>query len=456
MNSAFVPKLWRSGGQASALTGDGAGVREITVSIWPMVAVLYALLLPREIRLQVGELQFFADRLALVAALPFIIRKLMDGAVRFVLPDFLVLLSGAWMIGAMIYHYGLADGLQRGGSVAIDATIGYYLARITFRRLTDFRRVLILFSPGLLVAGLLVTAESLLQRPFVTMWAESTFGRLPLALGQDARPTLESAIQFRSGLMRASGPFSHPILAGLFLASQLTLYALSGIRGWPRTIGIAASFMAFFTVSSAALLSLMIGLAGIAFEYLTRVARGITWRLALNILIFFLLVIQLTANSGVAGILGRMTFNPETAYFRTLIWEFGTLSVQNYPFFGIGFNQYERPIWMVTGSIDAHWLLLAMRFGIIPALGFLVASISAVAALSRASTKVSLDDRRFYRGIAISLTAMVIGMFSVTLWGAVLSWFNVLLGACVGCAQHSYRDLARLRLTATRRTAVIR
>ena len=413
--------------------------REVPVALWPIVLVIYATLLPREMRVELGGLMFFADRIGLVLILPYVIKKLMEGAIRFVLPDFLVLFAGMWMITAMMVNYGFADGLRRGGSLALDSSVGYFLARISFRSLTNIRKVLILIAPGMFAVGMIIMVESVTRREIIEPFAEQVFGKLPLFVGGEAVGFIDRDAQIRLGLMRAKGPFQHPILAGLYLATLVGLYNLSGIRGWPRWLGNIAGLCAFFTASSAALLALALSYFLVAFERFHRMFKELNWRLLIFAGAMVILIIEIFSDSGFISVLSRYaTLNPATAYYRQLVWTFGVESVLNHPWFGIGFASYERPDWMTSGTVDAHWLLVAMRFGLPAAIALLLAVVLALVALGRASTRISGVDQGFYRGIATSLFVMALFMFTVTLWGGMLSWFNLLIGACVSCAQHSY------------------
>lgn len=415
--------------------------RENAVPLWPVILVIYAAMLPREIRLEIGSLTFFADRIALLAVLPFIVRRMMAGAMRPVVADGLVLAAGLWMIAVMIGHYGLADGLQRGGSLALDSTIGYYLARVSFRSLQDVRRVLIAISPGLFIAGLAVAIESITHQAIIRPISRNLFGELPAWVGGEIAGLQQSKELVRLGLMRGWGPFDHPIHAGLFLAVCAPLYLTSAIRGWPRNLGNIASLFSFFSLSSAALLALVLGYALVALDKVQRHVRELSWTLIIGAGSAAVLTVQYISNSGVPALIVRhLTLDSSTAYYRQLIWQYGAATVTRHPFAGIGFSDYERPAWMVTGSVDAHWLLMAMRFGLFPAVAFLMATLLALVALSRASVSMPPLDRRFSRGIAISLFVMALSMFSVALWGGPLSWFNVLLGTCMTCSQFGQRS----------------
>ena len=61
---------------------------------------------------------------------------------------------------------------------------------------------------------------------------------------------------------------------------------------------------------------------------------------------------------------------------RVHIWHYGTPSVLNYPIFGTGFNDWERPSWM-GGSIDNFWFVCAVRYGI-PGFLFMAAGFLSV------------------------------------------------------------------------------
>lgn len=429
-----------AGPAAASLVEPAAGRwTTVQVSIWPVIVMIYATLLPREIRFSVSGLEFYADRIGLIIALPWVIKKLIDGAIKFVLPDFLMVFTGLWMIASMITHYGVGGGLASGGSLAMDATIGYFLARISFRSLTDIRRALILLAPGFFIIGLIMMVESLSHNLIIRPAMESIFGALPIYLGADA-VAADLRTFVRLGLLRAYGPFVHPIVGGLYLASLLAIYGFSGIKGWPRILGIVAALFSFFTVSSAAIAALGLSIFLMTYEHLQQRVRELNWPYLFALVAAAWLVVDFLSNSGALNVLIRViSLDPATAYFRLLIWDFAGDSVWYHPWFGVGFAAYARPAWMVSESIDAHWLLLAVRFGLPAAIAQGAAVLVAVWALAHSSSMASGPDRLFYRGLAISVAVFAIMMFTVTLWGGTLSWFNLLLGGAVACAQRSYR-----------------
>lgn len=442
MASLPVDQSKEAAGEGPASPPAARRHKDVRVALWPVMVVLYAMLLPREVRLSLGGFEFYADRIGLLIVLPYVLRKLMQGAIRFVLPDLLVLFAGVWMLVSMLVHYGVTPGLERGGSAALDSTVGYFLARISFRSLTDMRRALFLLLPGVMVVALSITVESITHRPFIRPLAAQIFGPLPLFEGSSGEVYRQNLNMVRMGLYRARGPFEHAIHAGLFIASLVGIYNLAGLRGYPRLFANLVAPLAFFTVSSAALLGLALGYSLIAFEFIQRHVRELSWRLLVVAGVVFIILIETVSDSGVIGLTSRyLTFSAQTAFYRQLIWDFGMQTLANSPWFGIGFSEYERPDWMVSNSVDSHWLLLALRFGSPAALAILAAVIIALLGLSRASMSVPRADQLFYRGIAISLFVLATMMFTVYLWGGIAMWFTIMLGACVACSQRSYKAI---------------
>src|SRR3546814_13280900 len=113
-------------------------------------------------------------------------------------------------------------------------------------------------------------SESVARAPLVRPAMASIFGALPFYYGGEEVADLTLAPSFRFGLLRAAGPFSHAILAGLFLASLLPIYAMSGIRGWPKKSGVLVSLLGVLSWSSAAILGLLIGAGLVAYDWLQR------------------------------------------------------------------------------------------------------------------------------------------------------------------------------------------
>ncbi|MEL7444646.1 MAG: hypothetical protein AAGK02_02400 [Pseudomonadota bacterium] len=403
--------------------------RVALASILPVVVLFYAALLPQEIRFSLLEQQFYPYRIAIFGLLPWVFFRLGQGEMRWNVWDVVFLIGSAWIIISLMAVYNPATGLRRGGAAVLDAFMPYLVTRLCIRSTTDLRRILVMIVPGVFLAGSAVMAESLLQRPIVRPIFSDIFG--PLARMEDGVTTSSQFItEKRLGLMRATGPFAHPILGGVFLASLLPLFWASGVRSWPLYAGLFAGVCSFFSLSSAAFLSLLIAGSLLTFDYVQRITSFVSWRLFIPGLAALLAAIHIASPSGIVAILVRYTLNPQTGRFRTLIWEYGTASVERHPWVGIGFQEYVRLRWMVP-SVDNHFLLLAIRHGLVTPVLFFLVSVVGVAMLALASRGKPEPERRFLVGIAICLFAFVIVSFTTSFFGGAQTWFYMMIGVAI-------------------------
>jgi len=399
------------------------------VSLLPLLLLFYATLLPPEVRLNLLGQTLYAPRIVTLLLLPWIIRKLAMGRLQIRLPDYLVFVAAIWMIVSLIAFYDFSTGIIRGSALAFDVVAGYLIARLSIRNGTDFLRFLILIIPGVLAVGLIMMTESITHRHIIRYLAADLFGPLAVYVdGNEIGLMSEFRTEIRLGLMRAGGPFSHPILGGLFLASMLPIYFNSGLRRWPLWIGIALGFFAIFSGSSAAILALIISAGLLGYDWVQKRVELLDWRKFLIAATAALTGLHLVSQNGLISFLLRYTLDPQTGQFRLLIWEYGVRSVQKHPLIGIGYTDYERALWMPP-TVDNHWLMLGIRHGLITPVLLALAVGLIILRLSRMSRNQSEIGRRFYVGIAISLAVFAIMGFTVAFFGSVQYWFYILLGA---------------------------
>lgn len=413
------------------------------MALLPLLLLFYSCLLPPEIRLTLGGQTIYAPRLISMLLLPISMYALFQGRVRFNWGDALVLVGSLWMIVSFIALYGPSEGTLRGSGLVIDVLFPFLIARTSIKDIQDLRRVFVLLVPGLAVVAGFLAIESLSHKFIVRPLAMQIFGALPSAgVGPTSGGMTTLWVEYRLGMMRAYGPFSHPILGGVTMSSLLAPFFLSKLRGWPWTIGCLTALSGIFSTSSAVYLVLIISVAAIAFDYAQRQAQIPAWKYLIVVSIVLIGLIELTSNSGVAGITARLTINPQSAYFRRLIWEFGSQSVINHPLFGIGYEEYERAAWMGGTSVDHYWLLLAMRHGVVTSFCLLGASVYILLRVGGAGTHASEADRQFCVGIAIALFAFVLSGFTVALFGSAQAWFFAFLGAAATVSDVTRRNAA--------------
>lgn len=397
--------------------------------VLPVALLIYATFLPPEARLVLAGQNLYAPRIVGFLLIPFLLRQLVAHPPQWRFFDALFFISLTWILISFSAAYGVFDGILRGGALVLDIFLPYVIARAFVQDLNDLRRLLILIAPGAILVGFSLLAESLSGQFLVRPLFADFFGPIASYEGGDASGTFALRVDYRLGLLRAYGPFPHPIHAGLFMASMLPLYASSGLRGWPVVVGVTAALFAAFSGSSAAYLSFFIAFVLLAYDRIQERVEAATWPIFILGSSVVLLAAELLSKNGVIAIIARATINPQSASYRRLIWEYGTQSVANHPWLGIAFADYQRLPWM-GASVDHYWLLLAIRHGVLVPTALLLMALIILVSLSRQIPSLGLADRRFATGLIIAIFLMIVLGATVAFAGSVLCLFFLLLGAC--------------------------
>ncbi len=406
----------------------GAGFRPRAASrsnVMVAVVLLYTLLLPTQFNVTIADVYLSPFRVYLIGASLYVFAGALRQSMRFTVPDLLVLLATAWITVASYMTSGsLATAAIIGGSHAVDIGLSYFVARATIQTPDDLRRFLIMIAPGVGVVGVTVALEAVTHTLIMQRIAGALTG-MPIPRRLDVR----------LGLMRGFGPFPHPILAGICLGSLWPIYLLSGVRGWPRMAGLAGALGGVFSMSSAAMLALVVGGLLVVYDWISERIGNLSWRVFLAFAAVLYGVVELTTQSGFYNLLIRYaSLNTTSAYNRVLIWRFGTRNIANNPWFGIGYSDWERPDWMHSDSFDHFWLILSLRFGIAVTVLLLGATLLGIAMIALRSRNMAAHDARLLRGVAVSMAVFALGLNSVSLWMSSLAWFFMLLGIMVSLA----------------------
>lgn len=407
--------------------------------IMPALLLVYAAILPTEIRFNVLDQNIYLPRLVGFFMLPVVFFRVVRGSFTPHFCDVAVLAAAFWMITAFIVYYGPSEGLLRGAALALDTAIPYFIARTSFHSLSDIRRLLVLVAPVLFLAGLTMLIEIFADRHIVKSAFESIFGERAAYEGGLEVARVDRMGDRRLGVLRAKGPFPHPILAGLFIISFLPLYLNSGLRKWPFWVGTAAALFSIFSVSSAAFIGIFLNVGLLIVDRLHKTTTFVSWKAVIPASIGLLVAANMATTQGIIPFLTQFTLSPQTAYFRRLTWDYGMASVLENPWFGIGFQEIERLSWMPE-TVDNHWLLIAIRYGVFPALVLILVALYGVYALARASGRHTEMDRNLIVGMAISLFTFTLLGFSVAFFGGSKAWFYMMVGMAITCsAMHSLR-----------------
>lgn len=405
---------------------------QITASLRDVIVpllLIYTILLPADLAPQIGGLVLPPYRIAILVLAPFAISQMLKHKDRPTLPDILIFAGSLWGFCAMLMTSSIVEGLEGGGSFALDGLGSYFIGRAYITDVRKLRTLLIFLLPGMLIIGGIMAIEAISHRMIIA----PLFGA-PESTG------------VRLGLMRAKAVFPHPIAAGLFMGSLLSLYFLSHIRLPLRILGTIAALTAVFAGSSAAYLMTAILLLLILYRsFFTDLLRT---RERLGYLViaaaFVFVFLELATGRGAIRFLIQFTLDPQTGYFRLLIWTHGTASVANNPWFGIGNAPLPRPDWMIRETIDNHWLFLAVRYGLPTGMLTLGSVIAAVWHCVVGNRRLNGFDRATTSGAVFALIALTLVAWTVALWANHFAWYMLLVGVVAALGNQLPRSPARI------------
>lgn len=395
----------------------------------PLPVILFFLLILFPIEFNLGGLFMTGPRvLILVLIVPACLRLVTGQLGRILLTDVLFFLFAIWNIFTL-FRNNPGQALSFGGSVALEMFGGYMLGRAYVKNPADFARTcIVLFS------------IIIITLPFALY--ESRTGIAPIPTIISGIPFLDSVNDFyndlagrRLGLERSQVVFNHPIHYGLFCSTAFSL-AFVGFKGilsqWARILlAFAVLLGVFFSLSSGAILPVVVQASLIFWAWAFRFVRS-RWLIFGGVCVLLYIAIDSISNrTPLVVLLDYATFSSHNAYWRMMIFEWGMKNVWANPFWGIGLNDWERPWFMRSGSMDNFWLVNAVRYGI---LGFLLVAIGFALVYVRVMFR-NLDSHdaiwSFRRAWVITLASLFLTLCTVHVWATAQAYVFFLFGAGV-------------------------
>jgi hypothetical protein len=403
---------------AAALPGRGVGR---VAPAWPVWIYLFTVFF--QIGFQIGPLTLTSLRLFLmVMIVPLYVNLLSGRYGRVYATDILFPLYILWTAIAIEVN-NPGQTIELVGSTGVEFLGGYVMARAFIRTPEAFEaliRVLLIF---VVLTAPLAIFETLTGRPLL----------VELIRGMGFNSVGNVQIEKRMGLERVQLSFAHPIHYGLFCSTVfgLTFVALKGsLSTAARYAGSAVVLLCVFvSLSSGALLALVLQVMLIVWATVFARMKA-RWYLLLGLTAVAYVVIDLLSNrTPIEVFMSYATFSAHNAYWRSLIFEWGMKNVWANPIFGIGLNEWVRPFYMYSGSMDNFWLLQTVRHGI-P--GFLLLATGYILGLALVMRRDFSADPRL-RQIRLSWVIVFFGMTftlsTVAIWTNIFSFVFFLYGA---------------------------
>jgi hypothetical protein len=157
---------------------------------------------------------------------------------------------------------------------------------------------------------------------------------------------------------------------------------------------------------------------------------GKAWILLLILAAIAYVLIDLLSNrTPIRVFFSYATFSPHTAYWRGIIFDWGMRNVWANPLFGLGLNDWVRPSFMSSGSMDNFWLVMAVRYGI-P--GFLTIAAGYAIAMWRVGRCDFSGDAAMIllrRAWMFTFLGLTFTLCTVHIWTSLYSYVFFLFGA---------------------------
>jgi hypothetical protein len=320
------------------------------------------------------------------------------------------------MIVASLSSVGVA-ALSSAGGDALDFLGGYLIARAFFFErlaLDTFIRVLKVFA---VIAIILAMADSISGRLIV-------HDTMAAIVGASVWP--EAGL--RNSMVRAASTFDHAILFGVFcaLTAAILLYWEQGLLRRSFAVGICV-LGCLLSLSSAAIMTVSIVLAAYTYD---RLMGRHSWRWGAFWIVISALgfAFCMVATDPLGWVISHLTLDPQTGYFRMMIWDAAFTYIAQAPLTGYAYELFHNDI--IDGSVDSIWLLHSLRFGVPMFILFFLTNVAAFFPSKRGSRNGADDD---YMGRMRRAFTLVLLMFMFT--GLTVHFWNYMWmfwGLCIG------------------------
>ncbi|PPQ38931.1 hypothetical protein SAMN06265338_101934 [Rhodoblastus acidophilus] len=391
-----------------------AGPRRLMVN----ALVLMGLVIPGwEAQVHVAGAKMTAGRLGVtLLVIPALVLLFRRGR-RLMAADLAALLTALWMIGAAASVGGFGE-LASPAAESLQFLFGYLVGRAFYfapATLDAFMRILL----GLTFAMVAIAiAERLTNRWLAHDAAAALFG------GSALTPVS------RDGAIRATATLDHPIQFGVFCALVNALVLLWARNGAQRAaLSLLCLVGCLTSQSSAALMAFALGSAAYAYD---RLLPNLTarWRLFWGLVGAALCVLFVLVEHPIGWIVSHLTLDPESGFFRMIIWDRALAKIDENPLTGYAFNLLNDPI--LDSTVDCVWLVEALRYGAPAILLLAWANIAAVWPARRRGFEdddaAAVTDRRLNLGFAIVLLLFMFSSITVHFW----NYMWIFWALCIG------------------------
>lgn len=407
-------------------TASAGGVRPVETVKLPLVVWVYLFAVVIPIGVSLGPLVLTGLRvLLLVMILPLMFGLFTGKYGKIIATDVLFLLHIGWATVALAAN-NPGQVVEQVGSVGMEFLGGYALGRAYIRTREDF---------AALTKALIVVVLAMLPLALIETLTGRTLMVEALRKVPGIRTVAISVQEDRFGLDRVQLGFAHPIHFGLFcsVVFSLCFVAMEGTFGEARRwlIAFIVGAMGFLALSSGALLAIALQCGLIAWAMIFAKVEKRWWILFALFVLAYIAIDLLSNRKPIQVFMSYATFSAHTAYWRALIFEWGMKNVWANPILGLGLNDWIRPWFMHSGSMDNFWLVMAVRYGI-PGFVFVTAGyILVVYHVMRRNFSGDETLTVYRRAWVFTFLGLSFTLCTVHVWTSIYSFVFFMLGAGV-------------------------
>lgn len=376
--------------------------------ITALLVLLFAI--PSAQRVVILSLDFSFIRIAILAGL---LRAIVKGDTRSFRLSTTDKVAVLWMFWGLISYfllYGNIQALVTRTGYMIEAVGAYFIGRIYVRSWNDMRKVALFIG----YASVPVLALFLIERS-TGKNVFSVFGGIP------------EITLVREGKLRCQGPFSHPIMAGLFWATILpwlaVLWARNDYKKHLLLLFIISSILIIInTASSTPTMAIILCAMGLSFFPYRRLMPMVRWTFIIG-----LIAAQILMEKGAAHLIARANIvGGSTGWHRYYLidesinhfnewWLVGTWSTRHW---GLGLQ-----------DVTNQYILEGVRSGFLGMLIFIVFIFSLFNKIGESINKSKdNNDRWIFWGSGVVLFIHLFSFLSAAYFGQMVASFFLFCG----------------------------
>jgi hypothetical protein len=184
----------------------------------------------------------------------------------------------------------------------------------------------------------------------------------------------------------------------------------------------------FLSLSSGAILAVTLQAMLLGWSLVASFVRR-KWTTLLIVAILAYVAVDLASTrTPLQVFMSKLTFSPHNAFYRKAANAAAWQNILNNPLFGLGLKSWQRPGWMVSGSLDNFWLVIGIRYGL-PGLALLVAGyLHGIVRIGFAQVS-DPGDILIRRAWMITFGGLMFTLTTVHVWAIAFSYVFFFFGA---------------------------